>query len=66
MARIPLGSPEDPSGLAANVMKALGNHPEAAQAVGQLASVGYLSDALTPAQRELAYLAASSANRCHY
>jgi alkylhydroperoxidase family enzyme len=52
--------------VAVNVMKALSNDPEVARAVGQLASVGYLSHALSPAQRELAYLAASAANHCHY
>lgn len=47
-------------------MEALANHPDAARAIGQLSAVGYLSDNLTPVQRELAYLAASTANRCHY
>jgi alkylhydroperoxidase family enzyme len=66
MARIPVGPPGEPSGVGLNVMAALANHPEAGQAIGQLAAVGYLSDNLSPTQRELAYLAASAANHCHY
>ncbi|MGA7419036.1 MAG: carboxymuconolactone decarboxylase family protein [Acidimicrobiales bacterium] len=66
MARIPLGPLDPKSAVGLNVMRALANHPGAAQAVGQLAAVGYLSDNLTPTQRELAYLAASTINRCHY
>jgi alkylhydroperoxidase family enzyme len=66
VARIPLGPPGEPSGVAVNVFRALANHPGAAQAIGQLAMVGYLSTDLSAAQRELAYLAASTVNRCHY
>lgn len=65
MARIPLGD-DGESAVGLNVMRALSVHPGAAGAVGQLAAVGYLSPNLTPTQRELAYLAASTANRCHY
>lgn len=75
MARIPLvssGSPDSPDSpgqggrVVHNVMKALSNHPGAARAIGQLAAVGYMSENLSPIQRELAYLAASTVNRCHY
>jgi AhpD family alkylhydroperoxidase len=57
---------EQPAGVVHNVMRALSNHPGAAQAIGQLAAAGYLSTNLTPTQRELAYLTASTVNRCHY
>jgi alkylhydroperoxidase family enzyme len=66
MARIPLAQPDQPSAVGLNVMSALSNHPEAAQAVGQLAMISYLSPNLTPVHRELAYLAASRLNSCHY
>ena len=66
MARIPIGSPDEPSRVGLNIMGALANHPEAGRAIGQLSMVGYLSDNLSPTQRELAYLAASTENHCHY
>lgn len=66
MARIPLTGSDQPSAVGLNVMSALSNHPEAAQAVGQLAMISYLSPNLTPVHRELAYLAASRLNSCHY
>ncbi len=66
MARIPLVPMEQPGGVVHNVMRALSNHPGAAQAIGQLAAAGYMSGNLTPTQRELAYLTASTVNRCHY
>ena len=66
MARIPVAPSDQPSAVGLNVMSALSNHPAAAQAVGQLAAVGYLSPNLTPVHRELAYLAASRVNSCHY
>jgi alkylhydroperoxidase family enzyme len=49
-----------------NIMGALANHPEVGRAIGELSAVGYLSDNLSPTQRELAYLAASTTNHCHY
>ena len=66
MARLPLGPADEPSFVGRNVMRALGNHAEAAEAIGKLAGAGYLSANLTPVQRELAYLTASTANLCHY
>jgi hypothetical protein len=66
MARIPIGPADEPSRVGLNIMGALANHPEAGRAIGQLSAVGYMSDNLSPTQRELAYLAASSANDCHY
>lgn len=47
-------------------MRAISNHPGAAEAFGKLVMVSYLSPNLAPVQRELAYLAASTVNRCHY
>jgi alkylhydroperoxidase family enzyme len=66
MARIPLAPRDQQSAVGLNVMSALSNHPAAAKAVGQLAMVSYLSPNLAPVHRELAYLAASRVNRCHY
>ena len=34
--------------------------------MGRLAMVSYMSPNLTPVHRELAYLAASRINHCHY
>jgi alkylhydroperoxidase family enzyme len=66
MARIPLSHADQQSAVGLNVMSALSNHPQAAQAVGQLAMVSYMSPNLSPVHRELAYLAASRINHCHY
>ena len=66
MARIPLGPPDEPSRVGLNIMRALANHPDAGRAIGQLSAVGYMSANLSPTQRELAYLAASTVNHCHY
>lgn len=66
MARIPVAPADQESAVGLNVMSALSNHPGAAQAVGQLAMVSYLSANLSPAHRELAYLASSRINHCHY
>ena len=66
MSRIPLAPADQQSAVGLNVMSALSNHPAAAQAVGQLAMVSYLSTNLNPVHRELAYLAASRLNTCHY
>ena len=47
-----------------NVLRAMANHPGALRDGAQVA---YRPGSLiTPAQRELAYLTASVANRCHY
>jgi alkylhydroperoxidase family enzyme len=66
MARLPLGPDDGTSFVGRNVMRALSNHAEAAEAIGRLAAAGYLSEHLAPVHRELAYLAASTVNRCHY
>jgi hypothetical protein len=45
----------------------MANHPQALQAFGGLGRFLYAGECtITPAQRELAYLTASVANRCHY
>ena len=49
-----------------NVYRAIANHPEALKAMSQFANVVYFANSMTPAQRELAYLAASVTNDCHY
>jgi alkylhydroperoxidase family enzyme len=81
VARIPLIDPDDDAtdpatgdvlrevsraGYHPNVYRAIANHPEALRALGQFGSVVYFDNALTPAQRELAYLTASLTNDCHY
>jgi hypothetical protein len=80
VARIPLIDPDDPSfhpalrqellkwsfgpSGAPNVIRAMANHPLLLRG---LAHPVYGPEArITPAQRELAYLTASVANRCHY
>jgi hypothetical protein len=80
VARIPLVDPDDAhldpsvreilqgvtgSALGVpNVLRAMANHPGALRDGAQVA---YRPGSLiTPAQRELAYLTASVANRCHY
>jgi alkylhydroperoxidase family enzyme len=49
-----------------NIMRAVANHPGAARIVAEAGAVLYGSGTLTPAQRELAYLTASTINDCHY
>ncbi|MDQ1397752.1 MAG: hypothetical protein QOG64_3011 [Acidimicrobiaceae bacterium] len=49
-----------------NVYSAMANHPKALGALLGFGNVVYSANALTPAQRELAYLGASVANDCHY
>src|SRR3954447_8266554 len=49
-----------------NVYRAIANHPEALRAMAEFGRVVYFDNALTPAQRELAYLTASVTNDCHY
>jgi alkylhydroperoxidase family enzyme len=71
MARIPLveleGEPRGIGGTHPNVLRAIANHPRAAQAFGAFGSLVYGEGSLlSPAQRELAYLTATVVNRCHY
>jgi alkylhydroperoxidase family enzyme len=49
-----------------NVFRAVANHPRALQKMVEFGTVVYFQNALTPAQRELAYLTASVTNDCHY
>lgn len=49
-----------------NVYAAVANHPMALQKMVEFGTVVYFDNALTPAQRELAYLTASVGNDCHY
>jgi alkylhydroperoxidase family enzyme len=49
-----------------NVYRAMANHPQILSGVLTLGSAAYMNNSLTPAQRELAYLGASTANECHY
>lgn len=78
MARIPLVDPNAGDGdaqevlrgigggLYPNVYRAIANHPKALEAFAALGNLVYFESALTPAQRELAYLTASVVNDCHY
>src|SRR5262249_6594698 len=81
MARLPYVDPEDPaadpraaellraiklSGGDVNLLKALANHAEILQAFMGFAGPAYFTSSLEPGLRELAYLTASAANRCHY
>jgi alkylhydroperoxidase family enzyme len=78
VARIPLvdpGAGDDPragqalsqfGGLHPNVFRAIANHPGAVEGFAGFAKLLYFEGSITPAQRELAYLTASVANRCHY
>ena len=49
-----------------NVYRAMANHPDVFEAALTLMDRAYLRGSLAPADRELAYLAASVANDCHY
>jgi alkylhydroperoxidase family enzyme len=49
-----------------NVYRAMANQPDALAAVLSLGQAAYLGGSLEPGHRELAYLAASVANDCHY
>ena len=81
MARIPYVDPEDPAtdpqvsamlraiklaGGDVNLLKAMANHPGILQAFMGFAGPAYFTSSLPPPLRELAYLTASAANRCHY
>jgi alkylhydroperoxidase family enzyme len=79
VARIPLVEPDggEPDerrardgllggGLHPNVSRAIANHPGALRAFGAFGHFVYAESSLTPRQRELAYLTATVANRCHY
>jgi alkylhydroperoxidase family enzyme len=71
VARIPLVEPEgEPraglGGTHPNVLRAIANHPGAARAFGAFGGFVYGESSLSPAHRELAYLTATVANRCHY
>lgn len=50
-----------------NVFRAMANHPEVARRYVDLIDVSYgKGSTITPAQRELAYTAATVENSCHY
>lgn len=82
MARIPLWHEDDPAtppatrellrrvggkrGRILNIYRAMANHPELLERFVDLLKPAYLSRDLPPAQRELAYLAATVANQCFY
>lgn len=54
-------------GWVINVFRALANRPEALTAVSKLLTTVYRKDStLEPKHGELAYLAATTANRCFY
>jgi alkylhydroperoxidase family enzyme len=54
------------SGSDFNVIRALANHPALLDGFMSLSSVAYWGSSVAPPLRELAYLTASSENRCHY
>jgi alkylhydroperoxidase family enzyme len=80
VARIPLVDPDAdpggssertgagaiPPGVHPNVLRAIANHPGAQRGFGAFAGFVYGESSLSPGHRELAYLTASAANRCHY
>jgi hypothetical protein len=79
MARIPLVDPSgdnvnagtrealaDFGGAQPNVFRAIANHPGVLGGFAEMAKVLYFDGSVSAAQRELAYLTASFANRCHY
>jgi alkylhydroperoxidase family enzyme len=49
-----------------NVLRALANHPAALDGFMRFSAPAYWGSSVDPALRELAYLTASSENRCHY
>jgi alkylhydroperoxidase family enzyme len=49
-----------------NVIRALANHPEILKGFSVLSRTAYSGNSLSPAQRELAWLATSAVNDCHY
>jgi alkylhydroperoxidase family enzyme len=81
MARIPYVDPDDANvepwvhevvramgqgDGAPNVMRAVANHPGALRLVATAADAFYAQGLLPPDRRELAYIAASHTNACHY
>jgi alkylhydroperoxidase family enzyme len=82
VSRIPLVDPDDPdadpkaralllrlrksTGRDINVLRALANHPDVLEKFLNLGNDPAPVPHISPAQRELAYLAASVANDCHY
>jgi alkylhydroperoxidase family enzyme len=53
-------------GVHPNVYRAIANHPGALRGFSAFGHFVYAESSLTPAHRELAYLTATVANRCHY
>ena len=51
---------------AANVQRALANHPQLMEAMWAMAEVTYFKNSLDPVQRELAYYTAAVTNECFY
>jgi alkylhydroperoxidase family enzyme len=49
-----------------NVTSALANHPGIMKAFSSFARTVYSGNTLSPAERELAWLATSAVNDCHY
>lgn len=49
-----------------NVTRALANHPGMLKAFSSFARAVYSGNSLSPAERELAWLATSAVNDCHY
>jgi alkylhydroperoxidase family enzyme len=49
-----------------NVIRALANHPGILNGFMTFSEAAYWGSSVDPALRELAYLTASSENRCHY
>ena len=64
MGRLPLV--DGPGVPRLNVFRALGNHEGVLKAVLGLGTAAYWGGSLSPRVREVAYLAASAANTCHY
>ena len=49
-----------------NVIRALANHPGILKAFSSFSRTVYSGNTLSPAERELAWLATSAVNDCHY
>jgi alkylhydroperoxidase family enzyme len=49
-----------------NVIRALANHPGILKAFSSFSRTVYSGNTLRPAERELAWLATSAVNDCHY
>ncbi len=80
-ARIPLVDPDDEhvdpetrallaglrsTGADFNVIRALANHPAILDGFMRFSAAAYWGSSIDPPLRELAYLTASTENRCHY